>query len=114
MVTHRTIPVKMTTASMTTGKTVKTETIQIGIMPCKPGTCAICGVDHQPEMPHNAQSLYYQYTFKGRHGRWPTWADAVAHCTKEMKANWKREITKLGKWTAPKKKIVAEPYEVQP
>jgi hypothetical protein len=47
-------------------------------------------------MPHNQQSMYYQYRFYGIHGRWPTWADAVAHCDDEMKAGWERELGARG------------------
>jgi hypothetical protein len=55
------------------------------LMPCAPDVCQECAVKHEPGAPHNAQSLYYQYKFYGQHGRWPTWADAMAHCTDEVK-----------------------------
>jgi|GEM_PF-3865172 len=45
--------------------------------------------------------MYYQYHFLGVRGRWPTWADAVAHCTAEMKAHWEHELRARGKWTEP-------------
>ena len=44
------------------------------------GTCPECAVKHDPEQPHNRDSLTYQYKFYDQHGRWPTWADAMAHC----------------------------------
>lgn len=50
------------------------------------GTCPMCAVKHDPEMPHNQQSLAYQYKFYDEHGRWPTWHDAMEHCSKEIKA----------------------------
>lgn len=71
------------------------------LLPPKPGTCPICAVAHEATMPHNAQSLYYQYRFYGVRGRWPTWADAVAHCSAEMRAHWKRELRARGAWTEP-------------
>lgn len=55
------------------------------IMPPKPGTCPECAVKHPPEYPHDAHSLFYQYKFYGEHGRWPTWVDAMAHCSDEIK-----------------------------
>ena len=71
------------------------------LLPPRPGVCPICATDHAPELPHNAAAMYYQYRFYGVRGRWPTWADAVAHCTAEMKAHWERELRARGKWTEP-------------
>jgi hypothetical protein len=56
------------------------------LMPNAPGTCDWCAVDHPPELPHDKQSLYYQMKFKAIKGRWPTWTDAMEHCTEEVKA----------------------------
>lgn len=42
------------------------------------GTCPMCAVKHEPEMPHDCHSLTYQYNFFDEHGRFPTWADAMA------------------------------------
>lgn len=50
-----------------------------------PGTCPLCATVHEPELPHNWQSLCYQYKFYDEHGRWPTWRDAMAHCSNEVK-----------------------------
>lgn len=52
----------------------------------KPGQCAECAAVHKPEEPHNQQSLFYQYSFREKHGRWPTWTDAMAHCSDDIKA----------------------------
>ncbi|QDT94807.1 hypothetical protein [Gimesia aquarii] len=71
------------------------------LLPPKEGTCPVCAVDHEPEMPHNQQSLYYQYRFKLVRGRWPTWADAIAHCDDEMRVYWKEQLVKLGHWSEP-------------
>lgn len=60
------------------------------------GTCLMCGVAHAPEMPHNQQSLTYQYKFYDQYGRFPSWADAMAHCPEEVKAYWKKELEKRG------------------
>jgi hypothetical protein len=53
-------------------------------------------VKHAPELPHNQQSLYWQYWFWSQHQRWPTWKDAMAHCTEEMKGLWRVELGKHG------------------
>lgn len=66
------------------------------LLPPPPGVCQECGVDHEPEWPHNAQSLYYQYAFFASHQRWPTWADAMAHCDEQMRQEWVRELAKHG------------------
>lgn len=60
------------------------------------GTCQECATKHEPEQPHNQQSLTYQYKFYDQHGRWPTWADAMAHCTDEIKTFWIEELKKHG------------------
>lgn len=60
------------------------------------GTCPECAVNHDPAMPHNAQSLYYQYKFRQKNGRWPTWNDAMAHCTGEVRALWIQALAKHG------------------
>ncbi|WP_195985336.1 hypothetical protein [Clostridium sp. D33t1_170424_F3] len=61
-----------------------------------PGTCPECAVKHDPEQPHNRDSLCYQYKFYDQHGRWPTWADAMAHCTPEVKAIWREALKEHG------------------
>ena len=66
------------------------------MLPTKPGVCPECAVDHPPEHPHNQQSLTYQYDFYGKNGRWPTWADAMAHCATEMRQFWTDELRKHG------------------
>ncbi len=59
-----------------------------------PGQCAECAVIHDPKMPHNQQSLFWQYSFREKNGRWPTWGDAMAHCTPEMRQQWINELAK--------------------
>ena len=81
---------------------MKTETIPFTeesgwrILPAANGTCPECATKHPPEQPHNQQSLHYQYAFRLKHQRWPTWADAMAHCDDEMRAAWTRELARLG------------------
>lgn len=60
------------------------------------GTCPDCAVAHPADLPHNQQSLHWQYRFREKHGRWPTWHDAMRHCTAEMKDCWLRELSAAG------------------
>jgi hypothetical protein len=69
---------------------------QVMILPPKPGTCPVCAVKHDPAWPHNRDSLYYQMRFQQQHGRFPNWADAIAHCSEEMKAAWKEALLEKG------------------
>lgn len=64
-----------------------------------PDKCQECAVDHLPEQPHNRDSLYYQFVFFLKHGRHPTWADAIAHCTADLQRAWKEELKLRGAWT---------------
>ena len=65
---------------------VKEHTINdMQILHPEEGTCPECAVKHDPTWPHNNTSLHYQYKFYQEHGRWPTWADAMAHCPDEIK-----------------------------
>lgn len=66
------------------------------LMPPKPGVCQECAVDHDPKLPHNKDSLYYQTKFQMEHGRAATWEDAMAHCSNEMKEYWRNELRKRG------------------
>ena len=60
------------------------------------GTCPECAVKHDPEQPHNRDSLVYQYKFYDQHGRWPTWKDAMAHCSPEMQEVWTKALEAKG------------------
>jgi hypothetical protein len=66
------------------------------LMPAPPGACSQCAVDHEPDQPHNQGSLFYQYAFNAEHGRWPTWADAMAHCTERVQECWKQRLAQHG------------------
>lgn len=66
------------------------------MLPAKEGTCAECAVDHKPDQPHNQQSMFYQMKFYNEHGRWPTWEDALAHCSEQVKEMWKIHLRKHG------------------
>ena len=68
------------------------------LLPASPDKCQECAVDHQPDEPHNKDSLFYQVKFHMKHGRYPEWADAVSHCTPEVQAAWKEELQLRGVW----------------
>lgn len=72
---------------------------QIGpfrMLDAKAGTCQECAIVHDPAQPHNQQSLHYQYSFYADNGRWPTWADAMAHCSPEIQEKWKAALKERG------------------
>lgn len=58
------------------------------LLPPAEHLCQECALEHNPRLPHNKQSLFYGSHFMMVHGRQPTWADALAHCTVEMRDAW--------------------------
>jgi len=102
MTRMRTVPVEMQTIDASTGKVIEQRAVPFNILPPAKGTCEVCAVKHDVLLPHNAQSLYYQYAFYGAVGRWPTWADAAAHCDDAMAERWRKTLEGMGhKWTRP-------------
>lgn len=69
---------------------------KVMILPPKPGTCPECAVAHDPEQPHNRDSLFYQMRFYQKHGHFPTWGDAMAHCSEAVKALWREALAERG------------------
>ncbi len=66
------------------------------LLPPSADKCQYCAVKHNPEQPHNAQSFYYAFWFNATYNRSPTWNDAMAHCSEEVKKEWLAYLTKLG------------------
>lgn len=67
------------------------------ILPPAPGKCPVCAENrHGGEMPHNRDSLFYQIQFARVHGRAPTWADAAAECSQEVRAILKNLLVEKG------------------
>jgi hypothetical protein len=66
------------------------------LLPAKEGTCPECATKHNPEQPHNQRSLYYQTKFYMENGRYPTWKDAMEHCSEEVKAWWIVQLKEHG------------------
>ncbi len=54
------------------------------LLELKLGVCPECLTEHPLFSPHSKDSLYYQCTFYTKFGCWPTWADAIAHCNREI------------------------------
>ena len=90
-----------TTHDMETGQPVRnadgTPRQEPGLMllPPAPGKCQECAVEHEPTAPHDRDSLYYQMQFHARHGRWPTWTDAMNHCSPELQTIARRAIREV-------------------
>lgn len=69
----------------------------IKVIPPTPGACKLCAARHRPEEPHDRDSLYYQNYFYMRYRRFPTWDDAMSHCTEDMKRAFRAELERRGK-----------------
>ena len=91
-------PIKMgtmQTIDMQTGEVKSEKRNAMTLLGPAPDKCQECAVDHAHDAPHDQQSLYYQMRFHATHGRWPTWSDAMAHCTEEVKTHWRRELVAM-------------------
>lgn len=76
------------------------QTHEFKLVPPHPDACQVCGrmPAHEPEQPHDASRLHYKYWFYFQHKRWPTWKDAMAHCTPAMQVAWEKELRARGAW----------------
>jgi len=88
--------------------TIRTTKGQAFILPPPKGKCQECAVDHRPDEPHNRDSLYYQMAFRQKHGRWPTWADAIAHCSEDGKKAIRELLEAQGVWSEPVENLTEE------
>jgi hypothetical protein len=84
-----------TVVDIETGEVVSKKRNAMALLPPGDNVCQECAVDHSWSDPHNQQSLYYQMHFHSTHGRWPTWSDAMAHCTPEVQAHWRKQLIAL-------------------
>ena len=66
------------------------------LLPPAADRCQVCASAHDPEQPHNAQSLYYQTAFQMEHGRAATWLDAMEHCADRVQAVWRAALIERG------------------
>jgi len=70
--------------------------LTLSLLLLQPGTCQECACVHEPDEPHNKQSLYYNIMFYDKHNRYPTWADAMDHCSPGVRSAWSKELEKFG------------------
>lgn len=76
---------------------IKTSQQSFQLLPPAPGKCPICSAEaHGDGIPHNRDSLYYQFWFFNQYKRSPTWADAALLCSPKTKALWKEHLEKHG------------------
>lgn len=62
--------------------------------------CHECGRIHPLDAPHDVDSKEYREFFFLLNGRYPTWDDAMAHCSDESKALVSKA---LAAWDAAKR-----------
>jgi hypothetical protein len=65
---------------------------EIRVVPPMPGTCPVCAAKHRKDAPHDKNSVYFQNWFYHRHRRFPTWEDAMEHCSEKTKASFREKI----------------------
>jgi hypothetical protein len=94
------IPSTLARVDLSTGRETH-EPMAWKVLPPSADKCQVCAIKHEPDAPHNAQSLYYVTTFYGMIGRAPTWADAVAHCSAPVREAWAAELKRRGAWSEP-------------
>jgi hypothetical protein len=82
------------TIDLDTGEVLDERRNSMMMLPPPEHVCQVCAVDHTHDQPHNQQSLHYQMYFHARHGRWPTWTDAMSHCSDPVKKLWRRQLVK--------------------
>ena len=69
---------------------------EIKVVPPVPGSCKICATKHDPSEPHDRDSLYYQNQFYKKHKRFPTWNDAMNHCSAAVQEEYIKRLAKRG------------------
>lgn len=68
----------------------------IKVLPPRPRACKVCAARHAEDQPHECDSLYYKVMFYRRFRRFPTWEDAMSHCSEETKSAFREELSKRG------------------
>ena len=76
----------------------ETDRKTFGMLRPQENKCQCCAVQHGIDQPHDKTSLFYQMYFNARNGRWPTWDDAMAHCSDDIKAQWRDQLALRGLW----------------
>jgi hypothetical protein len=95
------IKAPMQRVDMQTGAVIEEGTVDWHLLPVdtSQGQCSECGHKHEVASPHNL-TMYYRYSFYAKNNRWPTWADAIAHCEANLRELWKQELIARGVWDA--------------
>lgn len=66
------------------------------------GFCPECGVQHAEALPHDPTTMVFIANFRqkcievGVEPRWPTWRDAMRHCTPQVQDNWTKALEQKG------------------
>jgi hypothetical protein len=66
------------------------------LLPPTSNMCPVCAIAHPEDYPHDANSVYYKYYFHQQHQRFPTWRDAMVHCSPELQEVWCEHLESLG------------------
>lgn len=69
---------------------------EIKLIPPVPGSCLACAGKHDPKEPHDKNSLYYQNGFYRKYKRFPSWDDAMSHCTDQCKQRFRKQLQMRG------------------
>jgi len=62
--------------------------------------CPVCMIIHPPDAPHYPATPYFR-KFTEKHGRFPHWSDATAHCPPEIREKIREFLDSQGKWSEP-------------
>lgn len=60
------------------------------------GACPECGAIHHPSQPHKWGEEFYMHDFFEKHGVYPSWGDALAHCREDVRNNWRGILLEAG------------------
>lgn len=82
-----------------------TEILEMKLLPPAKHLCQQCARKHEPWDAHDATTMFYQMWFFQKHGRLPTWKDAVAHCEPSRASAWEKELRARGVWSAPEEAL---------
>ena len=61
-----------------------------------PTDCPQCGRAHDAQTPHCWGDTVYMTRFQEKHGRLPTWGDAMANLDEYAQARWRTRLLSLG------------------
>jgi hypothetical protein len=73
--------------------------LTLKLAPVQEGHCPQCDTVHDTWDAHDQTSSYYQLWFFDAYGRLPTWTDAMAHCSEEIRRFWTALLQGQGLWS---------------